>query len=217
MPKTYPGLALERRQWRQGRRWVAGLDEVGRGAWAGPVVAAAVILPSDRPALRAALHGVTDSKLLSARQRERLFDAIHAVALAVGVGGAGANEVDRAGLLPATRAAMQRAVAMLNPQPQALLVDAVDLRAVVPLPQQWPIHGELRSLSIAAASIVAKVYRDQWMVGLDQRCPGYGFARHKGYGTAQHMAALAQLGVCDAHRLSYAPVARLGALRSAGA
>jgi ribonuclease HII len=133
------------------------------------------------------------------------------------VGGAGANEVDRAGLLPATRAAMQRAVAMLNPQPEALLVDAVDLRSVVPLPQQWPIHGELRSLSIAAASIVAKVYRDQWMRGLDQRCPGYGFARHKGYGTAQHMAALAQLGVCDAHRLSYAPVARLAAAGAAQA
>ena len=217
MTKTYPGLALERGQWRQGRRWVAGLDEVGRGAWAGPVVAAAVILPPDRPALRASLKGVTDSKLLSARQRERLFDAIYAVALAVGVGGAGANEVDAAGLLPATRAAMQRAVAMLSPQPEALLVDAVDLRTVVPLPQQWPIRGELRSLSIAAASIVAKVYRDQWMVGLVQRCPGYGFARNKGYGTAQHMAALAQLGVCDAHRLSYAPVARLGALGSAGA
>jgi len=217
MPKTYPGLALERRLWQQGCHWVAGIDEVGRGAWAGPVVAAAVILPANRPALRAALKGVTDSKLLSARQRERLFDAIQAQAVAVGVGGAGANEVDREGLLPATRAAMQRAVAMLNPQPEALLVDAVDLRSVVPLPQQWPIHGELRSLSIAAASIVAKVYRDQWMRGLDQRCPGYGFARHKGYGTAQHMTALAQLGVCDAHRLSYAPVARLAAAGTAQA
>jgi ribonuclease HII len=212
MPKTFPGLALERRLWRQGWRWVAGLDEVGRGAWAGPVVAAAVILPADHPRLRAVLKGVTDSKLLSPRQRERLFDTIHAQAVAVGVGGAGANEVDRVGLLPATRAAMQRAVAMLNPQPEALLVDAVDLSAVVPLPQQWPFHGELLSLSIAAASIVAKVYRDRWMLGLDQRYPGYGFARHKGYGTAQHLAALIQLGVCDAHRLSYAPVAHLAAL-----
>ena len=217
MTKPYPGLTLERRQWRQGRRWVAGLDEVGRGAWAGPVVAAAVILPPDNPSLRAALKGVTDSKLLTARQRERLFDTIHAVALAVGVGGAGANEVDVGGLLPATRAAMQRAVAMLSPQPQALLVDAVDLRSVVALPQQWPFHGELRSLSIAAASIVAKVHRDRWMAGLEQRCPGYGFAQHKGYGTAQHMAALAQVGVCEAHRLSYAPVARLAAGRSVSA
>jgi ribonuclease HII len=216
MTKTYPGLALERRLWRQGWRWVAGLDEVGRGAWAGPVVAAAVILPPDNPALRAALKGVTDSKLLTARQRERLFDAIYAVALSVGVGGAGANEVDVAGLVPATRAAMQRAVAMLSPQPEALLIDAVDLRSVVALPQQWPFHGELRSLSIAAASVVAKVQRDRWMVGLDQRCPGYGFAQNKGYGTAQHIAALIQFGVCEAHRLSYAPVARLCALRSSG-
>ena len=210
MAKTFPGLSLERRLWRQGLRCVAGLDEVGRGAWAGPVVAAAVILPPDRRSLGTALRGVTDSKLLTARQRERLFQTIHKVALAVGVGGAGANEVDQDGLLPATRAAMQRAIGMLNPPPEALLVDAVDLRACVPLPQQWPFHGELLSLSIAAASIVAKVYRDRWMAGLDARCPGYGFAQNKGYGTARHMAALAQLGVCDAHRLSYAPVIRLG-------
>lgn len=216
MPKTYPGLSLERRLWRQGWRWVAGLDEVGRGAWVGPVVAAAVILPPDRRALRAALQGVTDSKLLTARQRQRLFHTIHAVAVTVGVGGAGAGEVDHDGLLVATRAAMQRAIAMLNPQPQALLVDAVDLRALVALPQQWPIHGELRSLSIAAASIVAKVYRDRWMEGLDLRCPGYGFAHNKGYGTAAHMAGLARLGVCDAHRLSYAPVIQLGLPRSTG-
>jgi ribonuclease HII len=217
MAKTFPGLSLERRLWRQGFRWVAGLDEVGRGAWAGPVVAAAVILPPDRRSLRAALKGVTDSKLLTARQRERLFHTIHAAAVTVGVGGAGAGEVDQDGLLPATRAAMQRAIGMLNPQPAALLVDAMDLRAWVPLPQQWPIRGELLSLSIAAASIVAKVYRDRWMEGLDLRCPGYGFAQNKGYGTAQHMAGLARLGVCEAHRLSYAPVMRLGLLGSARA
>jgi len=209
MAKKYPGLSLERRLWREGWRWVAGLDEVGRGAWAGPVVSAAVILPSDRPELRAALKGVTDSKLLSARQRERLFHDIYRVAVCVGVGGAGAGEVDRDGLMAATRASMQRAIAMLNPQPEALLVDAVDLRALVPLPQRWPIHGELRSLSIAAASIIAKVYRDRWMQGLDLRCPGYGFAEHKGYGTAQHLAALARLGACEAHRLSYAPIRRI--------
>ena len=216
MPKTYPGLALERRLWQQGRRWVAGLDEVGRGAWAGPVAAAAVILPSDSRTLRATLRGVTDSKLLTARQRERLSRIIQTVAVSIGLGGAGAAEVDRDGLLGATRAAMQRAIAMLDPQPEALLVDALDLRAVVPLPQQWPIHGELLSLSIAAASIVAKVHRDHWMEGLDLRCPGYGFAQNKGYGTAVHMAALARLGICEAHRLSYAPIMRLGALSSAG-
>jgi ribonuclease HII len=170
------------------------------------VVSAAVILPAGQANLRAALRGVTDSKLLTPRQRERLFHTIHAVAVSVGVGGAGAGEVDRDGLLAATRASMQRAIAMLDPQPQALLVDALDLSAVTPLPQRCPIHGELRSLSIAAASIVAKVYRDRWMMNLDQICPGYCFARHKGYGTAAHQAALARLGPCQVHRLSYAPL-----------
>ena len=101
---------------------------------------------------------------------------------------------------------MQRAVAMLSPQPQALLVDAFDISAAVPLPQTALLYGDSRSLSIAAASIVAKVNRDRWMAGLDERYPGYGFARHKGYGTAAHSAALAQLGVCPLHRRSYAPI-----------
>jgi ribonuclease HII len=209
MTKAYPGLVLERQLCRQGWRLIAGIDEVGRGAWAGPVVAAAVILPCDDPRLRRALTGVTDSKLLTARQRERLYLVIQAVAVGVGVGGAAAAEVDRCGLMSATRAAMQRAVAMLNPQPQALLIDAVDLRSVVALPQKWPIHGETRSLSIAAASIVAKVNRDRWMVGLEARCPGYSFDRHKGYGTALHVAALGRLGISEAHRQTYAPILRL--------
>ncbi len=204
-----PGLALERRFLRQGYRLVAGVDEVGRGAWAGPVVAAAVILPLDHPRLRAALRGVNDSKQVKPKERERLVAVIDAVALAVGVGGAGAGEVDQHGLLAATRAAMQRAVAMLAPPPEALLIDAVDLAAVVPLPQASPIYGDSRSLSIAAASIVAKVARDRWMVGLDERFPGYGFADHKGYGTPAHCAALERLGVCEAHRLSYAPIIAL--------
>ena len=114
MPKTYPGLSLERRWWREGRHWVSGLDEAGRGAWAGPVVAAAVILPPDYPALRSELKGVTDSKLLTARQRERLFHAIFTVAVTVGVGGAGAGEVDANGLLPATRAAIHDEVSRIN-------------------------------------------------------------------------------------------------------
>jgi ribonuclease HII len=216
MTKLYPGLVLERQLCRQGLRLIAGIDEVGRGAWAGPVVAAAVILPCDDRRLRRALRGVTDSKLLTARQRDRLCETIQAVALSVGVGGASAAEVDEFGLMSATRAAMQRAVAMLNPQPQALLIDAVDLRSVVALPQQWPIHGETRSLSIAAASIVAKVNRDRWMVGLEERCPGYGFDQHKGYGTALHSAALVRLGHSEWHRLSYAPIIRLAARIQSG-
>jgi ribonuclease HII len=209
-----PSLLLERRLLRQGHHLVAGVDEVGRGAWAGPVVAAAVILPLDAPHLRATLKGVNDSKALTARQRERLAATIGEVALAIGVGGAGPAEIDRHGLLAATRAAMQRAVAMLLPPPEALLIDAVDLSAVVPLPQESPIYGDSRSLSIAAASIVAKVSRDRWMVGLDERFPGYGFAAHKGYGTPEHCAALERLGVCAAHRLSYGPILKLcGATR----
>jgi ribonuclease HII len=206
---TTAGLALERRFWRDGYHLVAGVDEVGRGAWAGPVVAAAVILPAGDPRLRAALGGVNDSKQLTPRQRERLFDVIGAHARAVGVGGAGPAEVDRDGLTAATRAAMQRAVAMLLPQPDALLIDAVDLTPVVPLPQRWLPYGDSRSLSIAAASIVAKVSRDRWMAGLEARYPGYGFARHKGYGTREHCEALARLGVTDLHRRSYAPIVRL--------
>lgn len=204
-----PNLLLERRFLRQGHRLVAGIDEVGRGSWAGPVVAAAVILPLEHPTLRAALRGVNDSKVLTPRQRERLAGVIGEVALAIGVGGASNREVDQHGLLAATRAAMQRAVAMLSPQPEALLIDAVDLAPLVPLPQLSPIYGDSRSLSIAAASIVAKVARDRWMDGLDERFPGYGFARHKGYGTAAHRAALERFGVCEAHRLSYAPLLEL--------
>jgi ribonuclease HII len=203
------GPSLDRRLLRQGHRLIAGVDEVGRGAWAGPVVAAAVLLPLESPALRAALKGVNDSKALTARQRERLAGVIGEVALAIGVGGAGAAEVDRHGLLAATRAAMQRAIAMLAPQPDALLIDAVDLSALVPLPQASPIYGDSRSLSIAAASIVAKVARDRWMAGLDERFPGYGFAEHKGYGTPSHCVALERLGVSDAHRRSFAPILRL--------
>src|SRR5574341_1290070 len=122
-----PTLRLEHRLYAQGHMLIAGIDEAGRGAWAGPVVAAAVVLPLDRRDLRAALRGVNDSKQLTLRQRERCFDVIHEVALAVGVGGAGPGEIDRDGIVTATQAAMERAVAMLNPQPNALLIDAVRL------------------------------------------------------------------------------------------
>ena len=207
-----PSLRLERRFLSQGHRLIAGIDEAGRGAWAGPVVAGAVILPLDDRRLRVALRGVCDSKLLTPRERERLYERILATALAVGVGGAGPGEVDRDGLMAATRAAMQRAVTLLSPQPEALLLDAVDLRAEVDLPQRWLPHGEAASLSIAAASIVAKVSRDRLMVALDARYPGYSLAQHKGYGTALHQAALARLGPSEIHRASFAPVAGLAML-----
>lgn len=201
-----PTLKLEKEMQQRGCRLVAGIDEAGRGAWAGPVVAAAVILPLKAGRWRSALRGVNDSKQLTVLQRERYFDAIRSVAVAIGVGGAGAGEVDAVGLIAATKAAMQRAIAMLNPQPDGLLIDAVDLSSVMAVPQRALYFGDSISLSIAAASIVAKVSRDRAMASLETRYPGYGFGRHKGYGTAAHRAALLQRGVCEAHRKSYAPI-----------
>ena len=209
-----PGLEHEASFWAAGLPLVAGADEAGRGAWAGPVVAAAVILPA-APGIAAALAGVADSKLLTPARREALFDVILRYAVSYGVGAVPAEEIDRIGILPATRAAMLAAIAALRPQPQALLIDAVRLPAS-PLPQQALIKGDRLCLSIAAASIIAKVTRDRWMVELDRRQPGYGLARHKGYGTPAHWAALQLLGPSPVHRRSFAPVARLLAERSAG-
>jgi ribonuclease HII len=206
-----PDLALETEFYSHGYGLIAGVDEAGRGAWAGPVVAAAVILPLDRPETLAQLIalGVNDSKRLTARQRQRLAPLIESAAVAIGVGGASPLQIDGEGILPATRAAMERAIAMLHPQPQALLIDAVSLQSLISLPQRSLNYGDSLSLSIAAASIVAKVSRDRLMTGLDERYPGYGFARHKGYGTRAHQRALKALGVSEAHRKSYAPVARV--------
>ena len=200
-----PNLAFEREFMELGLGLVAGLDEAGRGAWAGPVVAAAVILPLERPDLADVLEGVTDSKKLSPARRETLLERIRSVALAVGIGGAGPGEVDRDGLIPATRAAMIRALAGLACQPQALLLDYI-LLPTVSLPQTSLVKGDARSLSIAAASIVAKVHRDRAMVALDAQYPGYCFSRHKGYGTTAHRAALERLGPSDVHRMSYEPI-----------
>lgn len=209
MPKAIPTLALEQAWRERGHPLVAGVDEAGRGAWAGPVIAAAVILPLDDPAALAALHGVTDSKQLTARQRETLAARIRAHALGFGLGGASAAQIDRDGIISATRIAMQRAVSMVRPAPTALLIDAVDLRANVPLPQEFMPYGDTLSLSIAAASILAKVSRDRFMRQLDDLYPGYDFARHKGYGTAHHRARLSALGASPMHRRTFKPVAAL--------
>jgi len=201
-----PGLVLEQRVLSLGYRLIAGIDEAGRGAWAGPVVAAAVILPLDRLDLLPLLKDVNDSKKLTARQREQVALQIESLAIAAGVGSASAAEIDRLGIVPATRLAMRRAVANLNPAPEALLIDAVDLTRHVPLPQHALYYGDAISLSIAAASILAKLSRDRLMARLDAHYPGYGFERHKGYGTSAHRAALARLGASDIHRQSFAPV-----------
>jgi ribonuclease HII len=184
---------------------VAGLDEAGRGAWAGPVCAAAVILPLDRTALPDLLDGVRDSKLLSPKQREALLPVILKVAKAAGVGWAAPGEVDAWGIVAATRQAMARAVAQLDGAVDALLVDYLRLPNLN-LPQRSLPKADVHCLSVAAASIVAKVERDRLMTALEQEFPGYGFAQHKGYGTRQHRAALAQLGPSPIHRMSWQPL-----------
>jgi ribonuclease HII len=185
---------------------VAGVDEAGRGALAGPVFAAAVALPLDDPTLGEALREVRDSKLLSSAVRERLLPLITQHAVAFGVGQASAATIDRLGILPATRLAMGEAIGALSPSAAAVLVDGPIRLAAVALPQRPVIRGDQLSLSIAAASILAKVHRDRYMVALHERFPGYGFVRHKGYGTAEHRRALAALGPCPEHRLTFAPL-----------
>ena len=199
-------LAYERELWAEGRV-VAGLDEAGRGAWAGPVVAAAVILPPDPDRLAEALAGVDDSKRLSPAARERLYDRIREVA-ATAVGVIPPDVIDAIGILNATYRAMRAALAALAQQPDALLIDYLP-RPLGDWPQQRLVRGERASLSIAAASIVAKVHRDRLMVELDARYPGYGFARHKGYGTREHRRALDALGPCPIHRRSWKPIRQL--------
>lgn len=181
----------------RGFRWVAGVDEAGRGPLAGPVVAAAVILPAGVD-----LPGLNDSKQLSATLRGRLFLEIRRQAVAVGVGIIESREIDVINILQATLKGMSLAVERLRVRPDYLLVDGIS-PVPVPLPQKTIKKGDSRSASIAAASIVAKVVRDRMMVAYDRRHPGYGLAEHKGYGSARHLAAIAELGPSPLHRLSF--------------
>ena len=201
----YPDLQEELKLRAAGHTRVAGLDEAGRGPWAGPVYAAAVVLPLDRGDLSDLLTGVCDSKLLSPARREALLPRILEVAQAVGVGWSTPAEIDAWGISTATRQAMASAVARLDLRPDALLVDYVRLPGL-PLPQRVLPKADVRCLSVAAASIVDKVERDRLMVALDKDFPGYGFARHKGYGTRQHREALARLGPSPIHRMSWRPM-----------
>ena len=190
--------------WQSGLRQLAGLDEAGRGAWAGPVCAGAVILPPD-PAIAQKLAGVRDSKQMTPHQREQWVSPIQSCASAWAVGFASAQEIDAIGILPATRLAMQRALDGLDALPQHLLIDAL-LLPQIDLPQTALIRGDSLSLSIAAASILAKTARDALMCEMDSAYPDYFFARHKGYGTRQHQQALACQGPCRIHRQSFAPI-----------
>ena len=188
---------------RRGYRRIAGLDEAGRGPLAGPVVAAAVILPS-----RCRLAGVNDSKQVSESERARLYEVIVVRARAVGVGVATEQEIDCLNILEATRLAMRRALASLAPPADCLLIDAVTLPDLA-IPSRSIIKGDTLSLSIAAASIVAKVTRDRMMVAYHRAYPEYNFLSHKGYGTEEHLQRLAQHGPCPIHRRTFAPVAQL--------
>lgn len=185
---------------------IAGIDEAGRGALAGPVVAAAVILPLDNPDALAELAEVNDSKQLTPQARERLFSRIthHASAYAIAL--EPAEVIDEIGIVPATKRAMVTAVTQLPLPAHYLLIDGNIHLTNLNLPQQAIIRGDGRCLSIAAASILAKVARDRLMVELDAAFPAYGFARHKGYGTAVHLAALAHYDPCPHHRYSFAPI-----------
>lgn len=180
--------------------YIAGVDEVGRGPLAGAVVAAAVILDPARP-----IYGLTDSKLLTEKKREQLYIEIQAHALAWAVGRAEVDEIDSINILQASFVAMQRAVAALAIQPHKVLVDG-NKAPKFACPAQAIIKGDLTEPAISAASIIAKVTRDREMVALHQQYPMYGFAAHKGYGTALHLSALQEHGPCPLHRRSFAPV-----------
>jgi len=187
-----------------GAAGLVGVDEAGRGPLAGPVIVAAVSLSDDLSGLK----GVRDSKLLSAGRREELFELIKARARGISVAWAHPREIERRNILRATLEAMRRAVLKL-PAGDFVLVDGPHMIPGLPRPQKAVVDGDNLSLSVACASIVAKVVRDRWMRRLDRRYPGYGFERHKGYGTAAHLEALRRLGPCAIHRTTYAPVQEL--------
>ncbi len=188
---------IENELQRRGYGLVAGVDEAGRGALAGPVVAAAVILPA-----RCVLVGLDDSKRVDPACRGRLAVAIRRHAVAVGVGVVSASEIDLRDILRASLTAMRAAILALEPQPQAVLVDAVAIPGVR-LPQLPIVHGDALCSSVAAASVIAKVERDRLLEELGRRYPAYGFEHHKGYGTPEHWQALSAFGPCAEHRLSY--------------
>jgi ribonuclease HII len=183
--------------WEAGAEFVAGIDEAGRGPLAGPVVAAAVVLPRELT-----IQGIDDSKKLSGARREEFFDLISGEAVAVGVGSVSEKVIDEINILNATHRAMREALEALDTRPSHVLVDGNEVPSLG-TPQTALNQGDRRSTAIAAASIVAKVTRDRLLVEMDARYPGYGFAKHKGYGTPEHISALMRLGPCEIHRRSF--------------
>lgn len=191
------------RDFLKGYQYIAGVDEVGRGPLAGPVVTAAVILDPENP-----IEGLADSKKLSEKRREMLTEEIKAKAIAWAIGRSEVEEIDQTNILQATMEAMQRAVQILTIKPDFVLIDG-NRKPLLPYPMEAVIKGDERVAEISAASILAKTTRDKEMIALDKQFPGYGFASHKGYPTKQHIQALQVLGITEMHRRSFAPVRRL--------
>ena len=192
-------LAYEKELYAQGIDLIAGVDEVGRGPLAGPVVAAAVILPK-----ACKIPGLNDSKKIPKSKHKEIYEAVLQNAVAIGIGIKDNQVIDQVNIYEATKLAMMEAIGQLDPQPQHLLIDAMKLD--LPIPQTSIIKGDANSLSIAAASIVAKVTRDQMMEEFDREYPGYDFAQNAGYGTVKHLAGLDKLGVTPIHRRSFEPI-----------
>lgn len=203
IPPT-PTLDVEQSLWAAGYLHIAGIDEAGRGPVAGPVAAAAVILPQD-PTIANQLYGVRDSKQMSPQQRQIWLAKIKERAQTYGVGFASAQEIDVLGIAPATRLAISRALESLTVTPDYLLIDYIKLPEFS-IPQTSMVKGDARSLSIAAASVLAKTARDAVLTEMDNLYPGYYFASHKGYGTVQHLQALERLGPSPIHRLTFNPL-----------
>jgi ribonuclease HII len=215
-------LMIEQEFWKKGYHKLMGTDEAGRGPWAGPIVVGVVCLPHDRPDLMQVLEGVRDSKKMTKRMRARLVDRIKETAVTWGIGSASSEEIDEYKINPATKLAMIRALEMAELEPDYVLMDSFPWKktAVVQTPRvniDFPYRsikgGDNLSLTIAAASVIAKVWRDEHMIELDEKYPDYGFRDHKGYGTAKHLAALKAHGVCPIHRAYYAPVREIMAER----
>ena len=196
-------LRFERAAWDQGAQWIAGLDEAGRGCLAGPVFAGAVAITRQH-----SLPDVRDSKTLSELQRETLYAQLRGRAIPLGVGQASVAEIEKLNIYQASILAMKRALAALGGRPCLVLIDGLSIPGL-PFAQQKVIKGDARCASIAAASIVAKVERDRYMVQMEEEYPGYGFAKHKGYATPEHKSALTELGPCPLHRCSFKPVREL--------
>ncbi|HHW47108.1 MAG TPA: ribonuclease HII [Clostridiaceae bacterium] len=189
--------AYERKAYEKGYRYIAGVDEAGRGPLAGPVVAAAVILPDN-----VCIYGLNDSKKLTPKQRDSLYDEITEKAVSFSIGIVDEKQIDSINILNATKTAMEKAISSLKPQPDIIFIDAVELENIK-IEQVPIVKGDSKSISIAAASIVAKVTRDRLIDELDQFYPQYGFKKHKGYGTKEHIKAIKKYGICPIHRVSF--------------